>query len=197
MLTTLNKIRAHGPCADGWTRLLRNLGKCRPDDEPLSIATILEFNGLEAALWCLRAVDGFDREIRLYAVWCVRQVGRLMDDPSTAAVLEVAERHAHGAATDAELAAANAAAWGPVKAATGSRAGGAAMYAASASASAAARYAASDKASSDLRHAASAAASAEAWRATWRAASYAQVVRLREICAELQMARAEHCASTH
>ena len=74
MHTTLNKIRSHAPCADNWRKLLRHLGKTEADDEPLLITTILDSNGLDDALWCLRAVDGHDREIRLYAAWCARQV---------------------------------------------------------------------------------------------------------------------------
>ena len=115
MQTTLNKIRAHSPCAEGWRKLLAHLGKTQPDDEPLNIATILDSNGLDDALWCLRAVEGQDREIRLYAVWCARQVQHMMTDPRSIAVLDVAERFANGEATQAELnsarAAAGAAAW--------------------------------------------------------------------------------------
>ena len=62
MLTTLNAIRAHSPCATGWSKLLRYLGKTGADDEPLLITTILDSNGVEDALWCLRAVEGY-REI--------------------------------------------------------------------------------------------------------------------------------------
>jgi len=68
MRTTLKKIRAHGPCKDGWEQLLKHLGKTKADDEPLSILTILDSNGLDDALWCLRAVDGHEREMRLFAV---------------------------------------------------------------------------------------------------------------------------------
>ncbi len=38
--TTLNKIRAHSPCADGWAKLLRHLGKTQADDEPVSLLTL-------------------------------------------------------------------------------------------------------------------------------------------------------------
>ena len=51
-----------------------------------------------------------DAQLRLYAVRCVRRVQRLMTDPRSVAVLDVAERHAKGEATDAEWAAARAAA---------------------------------------------------------------------------------------
>ena len=111
MKTTLNKIREHHPCANGWTKLLTRLGKTQADDEPLEILTILESNGLDDALWCLRAVTGHDRDIRLYTVWCARQVQHLMTDARSISALDVAERHAKGLATDDELAAARAAAW--------------------------------------------------------------------------------------
>ena len=99
MKTTLNKIRSHEPCADGWAKLLRHLGKTQADDEPLALAVILESNGLDDALWCLRAVDGHEREKRLYAVWCARRVQHLLTDPRSVAALDVAARYANGQAT--------------------------------------------------------------------------------------------------
>ena len=170
MRTTLNAIREHGPCEDGWRKLLRHLGKTQADDEPLSIATILDSNGLDDALWCLRAVTGHDRELRLYAVWCARQVQHLMTDPRSIAALDVAERHADGLATDDELAAAWAAAW-------------AARAAAWDAARAAARAAA--WAAGVAARAAAGAARAAA-RAAWDAAWAAQSQRLRELCAETE-----------
>lgn len=41
LLTTLNRIRAHGPCTDSWNKLLRGLGKPRADDEPLKYSKIV------------------------------------------------------------------------------------------------------------------------------------------------------------
>jgi hypothetical protein len=107
--TTLARIRAHGPCKNGWEKLLKGLGKTVPDDEPLPFARILEISGLDDALWCCRAQPQHDREWRLYAIWCARQVQHLMTDPRSIAALDVAERHANGLATDDELAAAGAA----------------------------------------------------------------------------------------
>ena len=111
MKTTLNKIRDHSLCASGWEKLLKSLNKTKADDEDLSITTILDSNGFDDALWCLRAVDGHDREIRLYAVWCARQVQHLMTDPRSLTALDVAEAYANGLAADAELDAAWDAAW--------------------------------------------------------------------------------------
>ena len=135
--TTLNKIRAHDPCSNGWAKLLRHLGKTQADDEPVSLLTILDSNGLDDALWCLRAVDGHEREARLYAVWCARQVQHLMTDSRSLAALDVAERHANGEATDEELAAASAAARAAAWAAESAAARAAAWAAASAAARAA------------------------------------------------------------
>jgi hypothetical protein len=103
MKTTLNKIREQHPCSEGWEKLLKHLGKTKADDEPLPLLTILESNGLDDALWCLRAVDYFDREIRLFAIACARDVQHLMRDDRSIAALDVAERYANGKATENEL----------------------------------------------------------------------------------------------
>ena len=108
--TTLNKIRAHSPCQTGWTKLLESLGKTQADDEPLPFSKIIESNGLDDALWCCRSVPEYDRDWRLYAVWCARQVQHLMKERRSLDALDVAERHANGLASYAELAAAVAAA---------------------------------------------------------------------------------------
>lgn len=172
MYTTLNKIRAHRPCADGWTKLRRHLGKTKPDDEPVSIITVLDSNGLGDALWCLRAVDGHDREIRLYGVWCARQVQHLMTDPRSIAALDVVEQYANGLATQRDLDAAQADAESAAFAAVGGVAWAAAL-AASGSASGSA---------------ASAASRAASWAGLWAGLWAARAARLREVCAEIERA---------
>ena len=109
--TTLKRIRDHHPCADGWTKLLKHLGKTQADDEPLQFSEILRINGLDDALWCCRAEPQYAKEWRLYAVWCARRVQHLMADPRSVAALDVADRYANGKATADELAAARDAAW--------------------------------------------------------------------------------------
>jgi len=168
MNTTLNKIRSKSPCADGWAKLLKHLGKPQADDEPLSLITILDSNGLDDALWCLQAVDGHDREIRLYAVWCARQVQHLMTDKRSLDAIDVAERFANGLATENELDiawdAAGAAGVARFAAWDASRAAGDAAWAA--------------------RDAAWDAARAAAWAArdaAWDAARDAQEVKFREM----------------
>ena len=162
--TTLNKIREHQPCTNGWKKLLAHLGKTEADDEPLPFSTILESNGLDDALWCCRAAPDYDKEWRLFAVWCARQVRHLMKDSRSLNALDVAERFANGLATEDELKAAGdaaryagEAAWAAARAAAGdaaeaawSAAWAAAGDAADAAAWSAARYAAQEKQSQEF-----------------------------------------------
>jgi hypothetical protein len=171
--TTLNRIRAHSPCGKGWTKLLTGLGKTAPDDEPLPYAKIVEINGLDDALWCCRAEPGYDKEWRLYAVWCARQVQHLMRDPRSLNALDVAERYANGEATDDELQGAGAAAWAAARAASRAVARGAARAAAGAAAGATAWAAAGGAAGAAERAAAGVAAWAAAWAAERDAAGNA------------------------
>ena len=170
MKTTLNKIREHNPCTNGWEKLLSYLGKTKADDEPLSLLTILDSNGIDDALWCLRAVEGHDKEIRLYAVWCARQVQHLLTDQRSLDALDVAERYANGQATEDEL----KDAWNAARAAARVAARAAAWAAAEATWEA---------------------AWAAAWSATWAAAEAAdtrhemkqrQEAELRRICEEVE-----------
>ena len=103
MKTTLNKIREYKPCSGGWETLLKSLNKTKSDDEDLCLLTILESNGLKDTLWCLKAVEGFEREKRLFAVWCASQVKYLMKDQRSLDALKVAEDFAEGGATEKEL----------------------------------------------------------------------------------------------
>ena len=108
MKTTLKQIKSKNPCQVGWELLLKGLGKTEADDEVLPIAKIIENNGIRDAIWALRSVEGRDREIRLFAVWCARQVQHLMKDERSLKALEVAERFANGEASAAASAAASA-----------------------------------------------------------------------------------------
>ena len=122
MYTTLNKILEHPPCESRWAELLNNLGKPCADDEPLSILTVLDSNGLDDALWCLRSVEGHDKEIRLLAVHYAQPMRHLMTDPRSIRALDVAEMFANGQASAKELKGAAWAAWAARAAAWAARA---------------------------------------------------------------------------
>ena len=174
--TTLNNIRTHSPCTSGWEKLLRHLNKTKADDEPLSLLTVLESNGLDDALWCLRTVKGYDKQIRLLAVASARRVQHLMTDQRSIAAIDTAERYANGLATDEELKAAaddaDDAAWDAARAAAM-----AAAWAAARDAADAAR-AAAWAAARDAADAARAAARAAAWNAADDAAMAARAAEV-------------------
>lgn len=109
--TSLNRIFAANPCRRGKLRALGLTVKGEPDDEPIFFSEIVRAAGLQDALWCCRAEPQHFRLWRLYAVWCARSVQHLTRDQRSIDILDVAERHAHGLATDEELAAAYAVAW--------------------------------------------------------------------------------------
>ena len=169
MQTTLNKIKSHSPCEDGWKKLLNHLGKTEADDEVLELRTILESNGLDDTLWAFRAVYGKDKEIRLFAADCADMVLPIYkkeypDDDRPRKAIQAARDYANGLISTKELAAARAAAWAAAEAAA------AAAGAAEAAAWAAA-WAAEEAAARAARAAARAAAEAAARAA--RAAAWA------------------------
>ena len=170
MKTTLNKIRKYNPCNGSWVRLLNHLGKTEADDEALHLSVILDLLGLEDAIWALRAVDGRDKEIRLFACDCAEHVlpiyeAQCPDDPTVRKCIEVARRYAGCEATSEEM---TVAAWAARAAAKAAKA---AAWAASRDAAKAANAAKAAKAAN-----AAWAASRDAWAAAdaaWDAAAAA------------------------
>lgn len=163
MEVTLRDLRKAGACYSGYNKVVRALqGKPFTEDdedretyiryrhdEAIPLLFILGSNDLNDALWALRCVPGVDRDARLFAVWCARQVEYLMTDQRSRDTLDVAERFANGEATESEL----DAAWTAAQATAGAAAWTAAWTAARDAAGAAAGAA---------RGAARA-----AWTATW------------------------------
>lgn len=122
---TLAALREAGACYGGYNKLVRSIqGKAfsmedadreayirlRHDAE-IPLLDILKSNGLDDALWVLHCVLDADRDLRLFAVWCARQVEHMMEDQRSKDALNVAERFANGEATDEERDAARDAAW--------------------------------------------------------------------------------------
>jgi hypothetical protein len=103
MTTTLNIIRSYRPCVTGWTKLLAYLGKTAADDEPLSLITILDSNGLNDAVWCLRTEPTPERTIQ-FALAVARRVEHLSTEAKT--LNDTTERYINGQETKEKLTAA-------------------------------------------------------------------------------------------
>jgi hypothetical protein len=112
--TTLTRIRSQGPCGldprklplTGYQKLVAFLGPDHGVDDPIPYAVILNSNGIADALWCCRAEPEHASVWRLFVVRCARRaLSRVPNpDPRSITACDVAERHAHGLATDEDLA---------------------------------------------------------------------------------------------
>ena len=171
IMITLQQIKDHDPCRDGWEKVLEaNDGKNADFSKPLPASSILESNDLEGTLWVLRCLPEHDNLWRKFAWWCANEVGYLSNDERVNYCLNVVWKHSEGLADDEELDAAKVAAWDTARAAgwdsvwaaAWGTARDAASYAARAAARDAASYAAWDTARDAARDAASYAARAEA-----------------------------------
>jgi hypothetical protein len=116
MQTTLNKIKENSPCEGGWEKLLNYLNKTEADDEPLELRTILQSNGIQDTIWAFRAVEGKDKEIRLFAADCAELVlpiyeNAYPDDNRPRLAILAARDYVNGLITLEELSAAYAAAY--------------------------------------------------------------------------------------
>ena len=197
---TLKALRQAGACVSGYNKVVRAIQGRAFDkederresyirhrhEEPIQLADIVESNGLDDALWALRAVPVVDRDARLFAVWCARQVQHLMTDERSIAALDVAERFANLQATEQERAAARVAAW----AAAGDAEWDAAWDAAGDAAGDAARDAARDAAWAAAWAAARDAARDAAWAAARVAARDAAWVAARDAARDAARAAA-------
>jgi hypothetical protein len=168
---TLNEIRMHKPCPDGWVKLLKHLGKTQADDKRFPYEVVIDSNGLNDALWGLRCLPAEHHGwVRKYAVWCARQVQHRMTDKRSLDALDVTERYADGNATVEEWTAASIAARAAARDAANVSAWDATWAAAGAAARTAANVAARD------------AARAAANVAAKDAARAAQTAKLRKFC---------------
>ena len=204
LTTTFELLHNHGACTGRYRYLAKALGgiKAYGREEPISLLQILDVNGLEDALWALRAVPddqtaARDKLARLFACRCVRETplgdGRvvwdLLTDQRSRDAVEVAERYALGAASDDGLSAARGAAWAAVRDAardaSWDASWDAAWDAAWSVAWSVAGSAAWATAGSAARGAAWATAGSAARGAAWAAARTAQADILREMLAAL------------
>lgn len=185
--TTLKNLRKQGACIEGYNKLVRSLQGIEFTEEDaeretyiryqhteeIPLSHILASNGLDDALWALRASNATTKDCRLLVVAFAKEVRHLMTDARSLKALEVAELHAYNKATDEELAAAWEAARGVSDAAWVAVANDAALAAWAAARSASATvWGARAKTSKDAKTAIMAEAS-DAARVAARSASMA------------------------
>ena len=137
LTTTFKRLRKAGACEHRY-KFLRQALKGVEDTEPINLLTILETNGLDDALWALRATtENSDKVARLMAADFAEEVLPLWrkysqnKDPELA--IQAARDFANGLITHEEMAAAGDAAW-DARAAAWAAAGAAARATAGAAA---------------------------------------------------------------
>ena len=179
---TFNTLKSYHACQDGYVRLSKSLGgdEIYGLDTLINVLTILERNGLEDAIWALRAtLQSSDKVCRLFAADCAESVLHIFeekypDDMRPRNAIQAARDFANGligidelkdAASAAMAASAANAAW----AARGASAAWAASAASAASAAMAAMAVNAVSAVSTVRaaRAARAAKAARAASAAW------------------------------
>src|ERR1039457_6561526 len=118
LTTTFNKLREADACTSGYKKLAAHLGGIMKygKDTPINLLTILESNGINDALWCLRATEqNCDRVSRLMAADFAESVLHIFEkkcpnDNRPRLAIKAARDFANGLIDDAALAAAWAAA---------------------------------------------------------------------------------------
>lgn len=121
--TTLRLLRDHGACSARYAHLVTALGTDWTDDAAVPLERILDTNGIDDALWALRATPPEqdaerDRLARLFACDCAESVlpiwlARHPDDDRPAAAIRAAREYARdpSSARAAKRGAASSDAW--------------------------------------------------------------------------------------
>jgi len=110
--TTFRKLHKEGACAPSYLKLAKTLGGIRKygKDTPIPLDKVLESNGLDDALWCLRCInESAGMEIILFKCDCAERVLPIFekeypDDNRPRILIETLRRFANKEATQEELA---------------------------------------------------------------------------------------------
>jgi len=95
----LEDIRDKHPCESGWKKLIRSLdGRTEGD---VSLSHILDSNGIEDAVWCLRVLPY--REQCLFRADVAELVVHLCDDPRPQAAIDAIRAWHAGDISDKSL----------------------------------------------------------------------------------------------
>ncbi len=124
LTTTFALLKEHDACISGYRKLTKYLGNIGKDI-PINLLTILDSNGVDDCLWCMKATQQdsiiIDRLIACAIAEAVLPVFEKVypKDSRPRKAIEVARLYVKGKATDKELAAARSAA-GSASSAAGS-----------------------------------------------------------------------------
>ena len=153
MKTTIEEILKFNPCQSGIDEFTKKYGRTSGE---VFFAEILESNGIQDAIWCLRVFPDYDINVMEFKYLCARRVEHYDKSGVAKECLDVLELYLDGKASKKELAnAANAA------------------YAYAAASAAGAAYATFAAAAAAYAGAAAYAAASYAYAAAYAAAAYA------------------------
>lgn len=127
-VTTLEALRDDGACYAGYNRLVRALqgniftheDSIRENylhfayDGTIDIEFIFKSNGLDDALWALRCckqTPELEKQERLFAIWCVKQIQYRVGDEQTMSIIHTVERYVDGEISREELRESNQLCW--------------------------------------------------------------------------------------
>jgi len=134
--TTLRLLKEHGACAARYKYLCKALGGAEKygRDTPITFPQLVEINGLDDALWALRATPpeqakARDLIARLFACACAEHVVPIYEikypnDNRVRLCIEASRKFAYGEITKLELLEAARAAWAAAGAAWAARGAG-------------------------------------------------------------------------
>jgi len=198
MTTTFARLKQAGACTSGYRTLAKHLGSVEEygEDKEINLLTILDSNGLDDALWCLRAtVQDCDKEKRLIACEFAESVLHIFEskrpnDDRPRKAIEAAKQFANGEISREEMLESRRAA--AYAAAAVAAAADAAYAAAAVAAAADAAYAAA----ADAAYAAAAVAAAAAADAAAVAVAAASVAAAAAVAADAAVAAASVAAAS-
>ncbi len=97
----LEDIKSHKPCISGWQKLIRSLDRRTEGD--VSLSHILDSNGIEDAIWCLRTLPYRDQ--CLFRADVAELVVHLCNDEKPRQAIAAIRQWHKGEINDQELAA--------------------------------------------------------------------------------------------
>ena len=110
MQTTFRRLEEAGACKERYLFLAKNLGGIKKygKDTPITLKQILDINGLDDALWALRACNDAEKFSRLLACDYAERVlsiweAQYPEDDRPRKAIEVSRKYAMGEATEEDL----------------------------------------------------------------------------------------------